>query len=70
MLEQEAIYRSIIRFVVSTESALSIVENQEFKNMIHLLLPQAPIPCRQTVSKHLTTFAVIVKEKVILIETN
>jgi len=53
--------------IVSTESAISIADNPEFREFMLALNPTAPTPSRHTITTHLVDYVVNVEEKVIII---
>lgn len=64
--EQKEIGRAIAHFIVSSESAIATVENNEFKELITLLNAKAAIPCRATLTNGIITYAILVEAKVCL----
>ena len=57
--------RAVTRFVIGTQSAISIVDNQYFKELIHTLNPNAPLMCSTSCNKSIQNYAIQVEQKVL-----
>ena len=65
MEEQKTINRSIVRFIVSSQSANATVENTEFQEMVTTLNAKAVVPCRKTITNAIQTYTIIIEQKVL-----